>query len=85
MTEQEARSSVIAAEPASTVMMEEEGTVRSVQRTVSLPMIGTSFPTNGHWVPIVVDRKQNPKRSRVQGFWHEGDCTKSSDLAPKVC
>jgi hypothetical protein len=73
ITEQEARSSVMAA-PASTVMLEEEGTERSVQRTESLPMMGTSFPANVQLVPIVVvgvffDRKQNPKCSRVQGFY----------------
>lgn len=48
MTEQEARSSVMEAAPPSAVKMEEEGTVRSVQRTASLPMIGTSFPANRH-------------------------------------
>lgn len=48
MTEQEARSSGMAAAPPSAVMMEDEDTVRSVQRTASLPMIGTSFPANGH-------------------------------------
>lgn len=45
MTEQEAQSSVMAAPP-STVVLKEEGTERSVQRTASLPMMGTSFPVN---------------------------------------
>jgi hypothetical protein len=37
-------------------------------------MMGTSFPANVQLVPIVVvgvffDRNQNPKCSRVQGFY----------------
>lgn len=55
MTEQEARSSVVAAAaPASTAILEEEGTERSIQRTESLPTIGTSLPAKVQRVPIVV-------------------------------
>lgn len=61
MTKQEARSSVVrgAAPPSSTAaMLEEDGTERSIQRTASLPTIGTSLLAKVEPVPIFFQRNR---------------------------
>lgn len=60
MTKQEARSSVVgrAATPSTAAMLDEDGTERSIQRTASLPTIGTSFPAKVEPVPIFFQRNR---------------------------
>lgn len=75
MTKQEARSSAVigaaAASTAEAAVVEEDGTERSIQRTASLPMTGTSLPANVEPVPIFFERSrsseamQNPSASEV--------------------
>lgn len=69
---QEARSSVVggatrAAPPPSTAMLEEEGTESSIQRTASLPLMGTSFPARVERVPIFVFEAKTLVRAGVKG------------------